>query len=113
MIENTAANAARFVAPGGSRRGFGRQVVAGERALFTVIRRTDGKRRLRARHHRKGKAPFHPYQIKGDAKMVLANERIEVHTAQREFRALRGRFAGQGIFSSRWASTAPKRSTSW
>jgi hypothetical protein len=45
--------------------------------------------------------------------MVLANERIEVHTAQREFRALRGRFAGQGIFSSRWASTAPKRSTSW
>ena len=86
MIENTVANAALLVAPGGFAERFGRQVVAEELTRgFTVIRRSDGSVDFGLGMIEKGQAPFHPYQIKGDAKMVLANERIEVHAAQREF----------------------------
>jgi hypothetical protein len=86
MIENTAASAALVLAPGGFAERFGRQVVAEELTRgFTVIRRSDGSVDFGLGIVEKGKAPFHPYQIKGDAKVVLANERIEVHSGQREF----------------------------
>jgi hypothetical protein len=86
MIENSAANAALLLAPGGFAERFGRQVVAEELTRgFTVIRAADGSVDFGLGIVEKGKAPFHPYQIKGDAKTVLANERIEVHSAQREF----------------------------
>jgi len=86
MIENAAANAALLVAPGGFAEKFGRQVVAEELTRgFTVLRRPDGGVDFGLGIIEKGKAPFHPYQIQGDAKVVLANERIEVHSGQREF----------------------------
>jgi hypothetical protein len=86
MIENAAANAALAIAPAGFAERFGRQVVAEELTRgFTVIRRPDGSVDFGLGIIEKGKAPFHPYQIKGDSKMVLANERIEVHGGQREF----------------------------
>jgi hypothetical protein len=86
MIENPAANAALVVAPGGFAERFGKQVVAEELTRgFTVIRRPDGSVDFGLGLVEKGKTPFHPYQIKGDAKVVLANERIEVHSGQREF----------------------------
>jgi len=86
MIENPAANAALVVAPGGFAERFGKQVVAEELTRgFTVIRKTDGSVDFGLGIIDRGKTPFHPYQIKGDAKVVLANERIEVHSGQREF----------------------------
>ena len=86
MIENAAANAALLMAPGGFAERFGRQVVAEELTRgFTVIRRSDGAVDFGLGIIEKGKEPFHPYQIKGDSKIVLANERIEVHAGQREF----------------------------
>ncbi len=86
MIENPAANAALLLAPGGFAERFGRQVVAEELTRgFTVIRRSDGSVDFGLGIVEKGKTPFHPYQIAGDAKVVLANERIEVHSGQREF----------------------------
>jgi hypothetical protein len=86
MIENTAASAALVLAPGGFAERFGRQVVAEELTRgFTVIRRSDGSVDFGLGIVEKGKTPFHPYEIKGDTKIVLANERIEVHAGQREF----------------------------
>jgi hypothetical protein len=86
MIENTAANLAMVLAPGGFTEKFGQQIVAAELTRgFTVIRRSDGTVDFGLGMIEKGKTPFHPYQIKGDAKTVLANERIEVHARQRDF----------------------------
>jgi hypothetical protein len=86
MVENAAANLAMVSAPGGFAEKFGRQVVAEELSRgFTVIRRSDGTVDFGLGIIEKGKLPFHPYQIKGSTKIVLANERIEVHTGQREF----------------------------
>ncbi len=86
MIENPLANVALIMAPGGFAEKFGRQVVAEELTRgFTVIRSSDGTVDFGLGIVEKGKTPFHPYQIKGDRKIVLANERIEVHAGQREF----------------------------
>jgi hypothetical protein len=86
MIENGVANMALVLAPGGFAERFGQQVVAAELTRgFTVIRRGDGTVDFGLGLIEKGKMPFHPYQIKGDARTVLANERIEVHARQREF----------------------------
>ena len=86
MIENTATSLALVLAPGGFAAKFGQQVVAAELTRgFTVIRRGDGTVDFGLGIVEKGKMPFHPYQIKGDARTVLANERIEVHARQREF----------------------------
>ena len=86
MIENTATNLALVLAPGGFAAKFGQQVVAAELTRgFTVIRRGDGTVDFGLGIIEKGKMPFHPFQIRGDAKTVLANERIEVHARQREF----------------------------
>jgi len=85
MIESGVANAALVMAPAGFAEKFGRQVVAEELTRgFTVLRRTDGTVDFGLGIVEKGKAPFHPYQIK-EGKIVLANERIEVHSGQREF----------------------------
>jgi hypothetical protein len=86
MIENAAVNLALLLAPGGFAEKFGQQVVAAELTRgFTVIRRGDGTVDFGLGLIEKGKMPFHPYQIRGTAKTVLANERIEVHARQREF----------------------------
>jgi len=86
MIENAAANMALVLAPGGFAEKFGQQVVAAELTRgFTVIRKSDGTVDFGLGLIEKGKMPFHPYQIKGTAKTVLANERIEVHARQRDF----------------------------
>jgi hypothetical protein len=50
-----------------------------------VIRRSDGTVDFGLGLIEKGKMPFHPYQIRGSAKTVLANERVEVHARQRDF----------------------------
>jgi hypothetical protein len=86
MIENGATNLALVLAPGGFAAKFGQQVVAAELTRgFTVIRRGDGTVDFGLGIVESGKMPFHPYQIKGSARTVLANERIEVHARQREF----------------------------
>jgi hypothetical protein len=86
MIENSAANLAMVLGAGGFAEKFGQQVVAAELTRgFTVIRSGDGTVDFGLGLVEKGKMPFHPYQIKGNAKAVLANERIEVHARQREF----------------------------
>jgi hypothetical protein len=86
MVENAAANLALVMGAGGFAERFGRQVVAEELARgFTVIRRSDGWVDFGLGIVERGKLPFHPYQIRGDDKVVLANERIEVHAGQREF----------------------------
>lgn len=86
MIENPAANLALVMAPGGFAEKFGRQVVAEELTRgFTVIRKDDGTVDFGLGIVDKGKEPFHPYQIKDSKRATLANERIEVHSGQREF----------------------------
>jgi hypothetical protein len=86
MIENGAVNLALVLAPGGFAAKFGQQVVAAELTRgFTVIRRGDGTVDFGLGIVEKGKMPFHPYEIRGTAKTVLANERIEVHARQRDF----------------------------
>ena len=86
MIENGAVNLALVLAPGGFAEKFGQQVVAAELTRgFTVIRRDDGTVDFGLGLVEKGKMPFHPYQIRGNARTVLANERIEVHARQRDF----------------------------
>jgi hypothetical protein len=86
MIENPLANLALVTGKGGFAERFGQQVVAAELARgFTVIRRSDGSVDFGLGIIEKGKAPFHPYQIQGGQKTVLANERIEIHDGQREF----------------------------
>jgi hypothetical protein len=86
MIENAAANLALVLAQGGFAEKFGQQVVAAELTHgFTVIRKSDGTVDFGLGLIEKGKLPFHPYQIKGNARAVLANERIEVHARQRDF----------------------------
>ena len=86
LIENGATNLAMVLMPGGFAEKFGQQVVAAELTRgFTVIRRGDGTVDFGLGLIEKGKMPFHPYQIRGTAKTVLANERIEVHARQRDF----------------------------
>jgi len=86
MIENAAVSLALVTAPGGFADKFGQQVVAAELTRgFTVIRRDDGTVDFGLGIVEKGQSPPHPYAIKGDAKVTLANERVEVHAAQREF----------------------------
>jgi hypothetical protein len=86
MIENPVANLAIITGKDGFAERFGRQVVADELARgFTVIRKGDGSVDFGLGIIEKGTTPVHPYQVSGSDKMVLANERIEVHDGQREF----------------------------
>ena len=86
MIENRTANLALVLGGGGFAEKFGQQVVAAELTRgFTVIRQGDGTVDFGLGMIEKGKKPFHPYQIHGTSKTVLANERIEVHAGQREY----------------------------
>lgn len=86
MIESGAANLALAMAPGGFADKFGQEVVAAELSRgFTVVRQSDGSVDFGLGIVDKGKSPFHPYQVHGTEKVVLANERIEVHANQREF----------------------------
>lgn len=86
MIESGAANMALAMAPGGFADKFGQQVVASELSRgFTVVRQSDGSVDFGLGIVEKGKTPFHPYQVKGTERLVLANERIEIHANQREF----------------------------
>jgi hypothetical protein len=86
MIENPAVSLALVAAPGGFADKFGQQVVAAELTRgFTVIRRDDGTVDFGLGLVPKGQSPAHPYAITGDAKVTLANERVEVHAGQREF----------------------------
>ena len=86
MIENPVVNLALGMAPEGLADKFGQQVVAAElRGGFTVIRLPNGEVDFGLGIVDKGKRPFHPYQVKGEGKVVLANERLEVHSNQRDF----------------------------
>src|SRR5262249_26508634 len=86
MIESGAANTALAMVPGNFADKFGQQVVAAELSRgFTVVRKDDGSVDFGLGIVEKGKTPFHPYQVHGNDRVVLANERIEVHSNQREF----------------------------
>jgi hypothetical protein len=86
MIENPGANLALSVAPAQWADKFGQQLVSAQlRQGITVIRQSSGEVDVGFGIIEKGKRPFHPYLVKGEGKVVLANERIEVHSGQREF----------------------------
>jgi hypothetical protein len=86
MVENPGANLALSVAPAQWAEKFGQQLVAGQlRQGITIIRQANGEVDFGFGIVEKGKRPFHPYQVKGEGKVVLTNERIEVHSGQREF----------------------------
>jgi hypothetical protein len=86
MIENQGANLALSMAPAQWADKFGQQLVAGQlRQGITVIRKENAEVDFGFGIIEKGKQPFHPYQVTGKGKVVLANERIEVHSNQREF----------------------------
>jgi hypothetical protein len=86
MVENPGANLALAVAPAQWAEKFGQQLVTGQlRQGLTVIRQDKGEVDFGFGIIEKGKRPFHPFQVTGENKVVLANERIEVHSNQREF----------------------------
>ncbi len=64
----------------------GAQIVAQELSRgFTVLRDEDGSTDFGLGIIDKGKRPFHPYQVKGSDKLLLASDTSEVHVEQREF----------------------------
>jgi hypothetical protein len=86
MVENPGANLALSVAPAQWADKFGQQLVNAQlQQGITVIRQPNGEVDFGFGIIDKGKHPFHPYQVTGEGKVVLANERIEVHSGQREF----------------------------
>jgi hypothetical protein len=86
MVEGALANAALALAPQGMANQIGQQIVSAEMTRgFTVIRDGDGSVDFGLGIVDKGKHPFHPFQVKGGDKVLLANERTEVHSNQREF----------------------------
>lgn len=64
----------------------GSQIIAQElQRGFTVIRDEDGSTDFGLGIIEKGKRPFHPYQVKGSDKLLLASDTSEIHVNQREF----------------------------
>ncbi len=52
---------------------------------FTVVRNDDGEVDFTGGILEKGKKPFHPYQVTGSDKALLASDWSEIHEQQREF----------------------------
>lgn len=64
----------------------GSQILAQELSHgFTVLRDADGNTDFGLGIVEKGQKPFHPYEIKGSDKVLLASDWAEVHEQQREF----------------------------
>jgi hypothetical protein len=86
MVESPGANLAMAMAPGGLADKVGRQLVSEQLARgFTVLRDSEGQVDFGLGVIEKGKRPFHPYDVRGTDKLVLSNERLEIHSGQREF----------------------------
>lgn len=85
MVEGGLANIALAVAPQGFADRIGQQIVSKELARgLTVIREPDGSVDFGLGIVEKGKRPPRPFDVHGKDKLLLANERIEVHSHQRE-----------------------------
>jgi len=85
MVEGGLANIALTLAPQGFADRIGQQIVSKELARgLTVIRDADGGVSFGLGIIEKGKRPLRPYEVSGKDKLVLGNERIEVHSNQRE-----------------------------
>lgn len=85
MVEGGLANLAMAVAPQGFADRIGQQVVSKELARgITVIRDPDGAVDFGLGIVEKGKRPRKPFEVRGRDKLLLANERVEVHSQQRE-----------------------------
>lgn len=85
MVEGGLANIALAVAPQGFADKIGQQIVSKELSRgLTVIRDTDGSVEFGLGIIEKGQRPPRPYQVKGRDKVLLANERAEVHSHQRD-----------------------------
>jgi len=64
----------------------GNQIIAQElQKGFTVLRDDDGSVDFSSGIIEQGKRPFHPYQVKGSDKALLASDWAEIHEQQREF----------------------------
>lgn len=64
----------------------GNQIIAQElQRGFTVLRDDDGSVDFGTGIIEPGKRPFHPYQVKGSDKALLASDWVEIHEQQREF----------------------------
>ncbi len=64
----------------------GQRILGSELARgFTVIRQPDGSVDFAVGIVEKGAKAQRPYEIHGEGRVVLANERVEVHANQREF----------------------------
>jgi hypothetical protein len=86
MVESAGANLAMAMAPGGFADKFGTELVSDQLSRgFTVLRDEGGQIDFGLGVIETGKRPFHPYDVRGGDKLVLANERVEVHGGQREF----------------------------
>lgn len=85
MVEGGLANIALAIAPQGLADRIGQQIVSKELARgLTVIRDANGGVEFGLGIIEKGKRPLRPYEVRGKDKLVLGNERIEVHSNQRE-----------------------------
>jgi hypothetical protein len=76
--------------PGGSAQGFANQIGEGllEHEIgrgFTVVRESDGSVQFSVGILQPGEKPNAPYARNGQKRLVYVNERIEVHSAQRDF----------------------------
>jgi hypothetical protein len=86
MVESQVAQTAMQVASFNADE-FGRRVVDGQlKRGFTVIRYSDkGETEFGMGIVPKGARPFHPFNVQTEDKVVVANERTEVHAGQQDF----------------------------
>jgi len=64
----------------------GSQIVAQElQKGFTVLREPNGEADFALGILEKGQRPFHPYNVRGSSKALLASDWSEIHSEQREF----------------------------
>ncbi|MCU0658857.1 MAG: hypothetical protein MUF64_27440 [Polyangiaceae bacterium] len=64
----------------------GNQIIAQEfQRGFTVLRDDDGSVDYGNGIIERGQRPFHPYQVRGSDKALLASDWVEIHEQQREF----------------------------
>jgi hypothetical protein len=86
MVESAGAQAT-MGALGLSPEALGRRIVDGQlRRGFTVIRRDErGEVEFGMGMIPEGERPFHPYEVQTEDKLILANDRTELHTGQQDY----------------------------
>lgn len=78
---------------------FGSQMVSSKlNQGFTVIRHSEGGDEFSLGVVELGQRPFHPFQVHGEGKIVMENERLELHQNQRDFAPVTISESGRSLY---------------